>query len=399
MLGSSWRRYEDPAVSRDPRVRAVVGALASLPSPEPRPEFRAELRAQLVAITPRIISETVEADTPLVDIVPGKTPARATSARSARAKHADGALASVRSISIGRPLAVAVSVLTAFALLFGGAVWMSQKALPGDTLYGLKRASESWRLATDGNPSDKARDYLHFAQTRVDEARDLAQRATATAAGPGVHAGGFDAHTADLVGSTLASADHDVTSASWLLGTQAVKSKSTSPLGAIPSWAPAQLQRLRELASLMPQGALRARTMSSIRLVNAAVQRANQLAATMRTGCLSTSNSDALGPVPYSNCPSHPAGAPKPSGHPKTGNKPSKANHHGPSVGTSAAPPRASTSPSNGPSSPPSTSPSQIITVPPLPLPTSSLPLRVNSCSLGLSLGIVTLGIGVCPSG
>jgi hypothetical protein len=73
MLGASWRRLEDPAHSRDPRVRALVAALAALPAPEPRPEFRAELRAQLVAIAPRIITESAGDTTPMVEIVPAKT--------------------------------------------------------------------------------------------------------------------------------------------------------------------------------------------------------------------------------------------------------------------------------------------------------------------------------------
>src|SRR5438105_343143 len=87
MLGASWRRLEDPARSRDPRVRALVGALAALPSPAPTDEFRAELRAQLIAIAPRIISESREFATPLLDIVPAAEPALRT--RPAPARHTD----------------------------------------------------------------------------------------------------------------------------------------------------------------------------------------------------------------------------------------------------------------------------------------------------------------------
>src|SRR3954470_3111006 len=79
LLGSGWRRNDDPATSRDPRVRAVVGALATLPAPELRDDFRAELRAQLVAITPRIVKESAETGS-MIDIVP----ARATTAAPAR---------------------------------------------------------------------------------------------------------------------------------------------------------------------------------------------------------------------------------------------------------------------------------------------------------------------------
>jgi hypothetical protein len=402
MLGTSWRRYEDPVLSRDPRVRAVVAALATLPSPEPRPEFRAELRAQLVAIAPRIISESAEATTtPLIDIVPGKAPTQSTGAAAARPRHTDSALARIRRISIGRPLAVAASVITAFAILFGGAVWMSQKALPGDTLYGLKRASESWQLATDTNPTDKARDYLKFANTRVDEAHALAERASASAAGSGLQAGGFDSHTADLIESTLASADHDVTSASSLLGKQAVQSKSSSPLDVLTSWAPDQLSRLRDLASAMPDGALRARTQSSARLVRAAVHRANKLAATVHTGCPSTSSTDQLGPLPISSCPSGSVTTPKQHNQPKTKQHRTKANTAGPNAGANSSSPQPNPSATTGPTDPGSSSPSPIISVPPIDLPTSSgsLPLTVNSCSLGLTLGPINVGVGSCDGG
>src|SRR6185437_4847649 len=58
MLGGPLRRYEDPAQSRDPRIREIVAALATLePAPAPRAHFRAELRAQLVAVTPRLVAE------------------------------------------------------------------------------------------------------------------------------------------------------------------------------------------------------------------------------------------------------------------------------------------------------------------------------------------------------
>src|SRR5262249_22979546 len=153
----------------------------------------------------------------------------------------DSVLARTRGVRLGRHLVVAASIITMFALLFGGAVWMSQKALPGDTLYGLKPASESWRLATAGSPTDKARDRLQCAQTRVGEAKALAARASGTAIGTGPQAGGLNAHTDALIGSTLASADHDVRSASTLLGNQAVRSRTSNPLTVLMSWAPGQL--------------------------------------------------------------------------------------------------------------------------------------------------------------
>ncbi len=398
MLGASWRRYEDPARSRDPRVRELVGALSALPTPQPRPEFRAELRAQLVAIAPRIVAESADATAPLIDIVPGKAPAHTGRSTAARPRHTDSLFARIRSVPIGRPLAVAASVITAFALLLGGAVWMSQKALPGDALYGLKRASESFELATAGSDTEKARDYLDFAKTRAAEVQDLLKRSTTSAIGTGpVASGGLDSHTAALIDSTLASADHDVKAAATLLGSQAIKSKSTSPLDVMTSWAPDQLARLHEIAAAAPDSALRRRTESSADLVSAALNRAKQLAPKVGTGCLDTASRDELGPVPVAGCPS--GQGPTPTAHPKsTATAHRSKDRNIATNGTSEAPaPNVSSTPGAGQTSPKS-SPTPIVSLPTSLLPTStkSLPVTVDTCGVGISLGPIQIGLGIC---
>ena len=46
---------------------------------------------------------------------------------------------------IAHPLRVAAGLIATAALLLGLGVWASQRALPGDALYSLKRAWESTR--------------------------------------------------------------------------------------------------------------------------------------------------------------------------------------------------------------------------------------------------------------
>jgi hypothetical protein len=389
MLGASWRRSEDPALSRDPRVRAVVSALATLPAPTPSDTFRAELRAQLVAIAPRIIAESAETASP--------TRTEPKPAAAAAPKHADGVLARLRGISLGRPLAVAASVITVFALLLGGAVWMSQKALPGDTLYGLKRASESFQLYLDSSPTDKAKDYLKFAQTRVDEARGLASRASAEALGSGPQAAGaVDSHTADLIASTLNSADSDVKNATSLLTKQAATSKSSSPLKIITDWAPSQLARLRSLAAAVPNASVRHQARASAWLVNAAANRAKALVPAVEKGCASTANSDSLGVVPTTGCSSGPTSVP--SGPTKHTQKPR--HHHrngstggGPTSGPGGGQVTSGSSPTPGapePSGPGSSSSTPPVHLPTVPVSVPPLPVTVNpSC---VKLIVITLG-------
>jgi hypothetical protein len=404
MLGASWRRFEDPARSRDPRVRAVVGALATLPAAPPRAEFRAELRAQLVAITPRIVAESAEARTALLEPV-ADAPARARKAAGAR--HADGFVARLRGVRLGRPLTIAASLVTAFVVLLGGAVYMSRKALPGDALYGLKRASERVELATAGSATEKAKDHLDFAATRAREVQSLLAR---DSKGSDPAATKLDPGTARLVASTLGSADSDVTAASVLLGNQAVSKGSTAPLTTMTKWAPGQLDRLRDIAALMPSGALQTRTESSANLVAAALTRAETLAPKVACSCLQSTGTDTLGPVPCTTCP--PAGGPgtDPS-NPQQGNggaqggtgtaggKAGNGATSGTAPNSTVVEPHSSATPSQpGPKA--STSPAVPgLPLPPIKLPTSSLPINVSSCSLGISLGPLNLGIGLCTPG
>jgi hypothetical protein len=406
MLGASWRRFEDPTLSRDPRIRAVVGALATLPAPAPRAEFRAELRTQLVAIAPRIIAESAPSATPeLTDIAPTRKSAAAPARAGGRAapQHADGVFARLRGVSLGRPLAIAASVLTAFVVLLGGAVWMSQKALPGDTLYGLKRANESFQLWMDGGDNTaKAKDLLRFAGYRVDEASGLASRATADAMAAGPQAGTIDSHTAQLIGNSLGSADADVRDATSLLTKQAVSSKSRSPLQILTDWAPSQLARLRALAAAVPNGSLKQRARSSAWVVSAATNRVKALAPVVAKGCVGAS-SDALGVEP-TTCASGPSvplpGTGAPSGKPRKTNGSGVGTNSGtgvvpvtplptdlPGVGTSGG--------TSGSKQPPIHLPT---TLPTVPLPTKSLPVSISSCGVGVSLGPVGINLGNCPS-
>jgi hypothetical protein len=391
MLGASWRRSEDPALSRDPRIRAVVGALATLPAPAPSEVFRAELRAQLVAIAPRVIAESATA--------PAATPTRSprttrTAGAAARPKHADGAFARLRGISLGRPLAVVASVITVFALLLGGAVWMSQKALPGDTLYGLKRASESVRLDLAGSDTDKAKLYLQFAETRVNEAKGLASRAAADAMGSGAQASVIDSHTADLIASTLGSSDSDVKDATTLLTNQAVSSNSSSPLKILTDWAPSQLARLQSLAAAVPDGSLRQRAQSSASLVHAAATRAQALVPAVVNGCSSTVT-DSLGVLPSGCGTGSSTAAPAPGT--KT-NKPHSGGTSsvGPNTGPSVAP---VTTLGNSPSGAPDNGGSSSTQQPPIKLPpvksiVPSLPVTVGpSC-----VKVIIITLGDCPS-
>ncbi|HEX3334870.1 MAG TPA: DUF5667 domain-containing protein [Jatrophihabitans sp.] len=410
VLSATLRHHPDPLRSRDPRVQAVLAELKTLNfAPAPRAHFRAELRAQLVAVAPRLVREGIAAETPIVDVVPRPSPIpkaeRPQPKAAARHTDHDGVLARLRRLPIGRPLAIAATLVAAFALLLGGAVLMSKNALPGDTLYSLKRASEQVELATTSSPTEKANYYLDFAKTRVDEVSSLLKRSTTSAAGPGAHAsGGVNSSTAKLITSTLASADTDVRSASKLLGTQAVKRSSAKPLAAMTDWAPGQLQRLHQVAAALPTGDLRARADSSAQLVTAALARASALRTTVGCACMNNAATDELGPVPCTTCATPGVTVPKDgrttTRHPTT-TAPSAKPHQGPagpSPDTVSPDPQPAGSPTPAPTT---TRPGIVLPSLPIKLPTTvpTLPVDLKSCSASVNLGLIQIQLGTCPSG
>ena len=207
MLSATLRRYPDPTMSADPRIYTLLTDLRALDvAPAPRAHFRAELRAQLVAVAPRLVADGVAVERSATDrrgedtaVIPA---VQATPAVSRFAK--------LRALPLGRPVAIVTAVVAVFALLLGGAVWVSKKSLPGDALYSLKRANENVQLSLADGPTAKSKAYLNFAGERVDEVTALLKRSSAVGAGAGLSAGGISPHTASLVDSTLSSGDGDV---------------------------------------------------------------------------------------------------------------------------------------------------------------------------------------------
>ena len=305
MLGGAWRRHGDPARSSDPRVRELVGALAGLAvAPPMRAEFRAELRAQLVAVTPRLVEEGEASVAPA---------AAATQARTKRAAKAERAEAEpARRFRFAKPLIAVACALTAFVLLLGGAVLLSQHALPGDALYGVKRASEDVEYSTTSGTVAKGKLKLDFAATRIGEVADLLHTPTAMAGGVGAIAdsGQINSNTAGLVRDTLGSADSDVKSAAQMLGWEAVRNKDAGSLTAITSWMPPQIEEMRRIVARIPAGSLHQRALTSLSVLQQAKQRAIALQGELGCSCLVSVNGDDFGPQPCTPCSSTPTTLP-----------------------------------------------------------------------------------------
>jgi hypothetical protein len=90
----------------------------------------------------------------------------------------------------------------------GGVAAASTDALPGDTLYGLKRGMEDLRLDFAGGDIDRGEVYLDRAATRLNEARRLMERA---------RSGRLDPDSLDEVHRALASLRDDAAEGHRLL--------------------------------------------------------------------------------------------------------------------------------------------------------------------------------------
>jgi hypothetical protein len=177
-------------------------------------------------------------------------------------------------------------------------VLLSRGALPGDMLYGLKRASESTEIGLTSGQEAKARKHLDVAALRLDEIQQLIQRDSTTAAGPQPTAAGADDADAALVADNLRAFDDQArTGARMLL--PLVNSPAGPPPGLLSQWAGQQQRTLDGFSASLPAGG-KEQAASSQRLISQLQQRA--AAFEKSTGPCGSQDSDDLGPLPSAAC-------------------------------------------------------------------------------------------------
>ncbi|MEU9396881.1 DUF5667 domain-containing protein [Streptomyces sp. NPDC048324] len=150
---------------------ALVVDLGELPKPVLDPEVKVVQRAQLVAAFEAMLQEGAggEAADPSV---PEQRSHRA------RGTHRASGLGKLRPRSrLTKGLAAGGLSVGVAAGAFGGVAAASSDALPGDSLYGLKRGIEDFKLnyLTEG-ADHQGQAYLDLASTRLNEARRLMDR-------------------------------------------------------------------------------------------------------------------------------------------------------------------------------------------------------------------------------
>ncbi|GAA4813678.1 hypothetical protein GCM10023200_59300 [Actinomycetospora chlora] len=298
----------DDELARDLDIAAALRA-AGRATPGPDPEASARMRAAVMAGigAPQQEGTTGRTLGTRVLRTPDTGPAGGRGAGRAGAGHG----APGTRPAAGRPAGRAASrrsarrltrsmVTGACAILLLGAltVLLSRGALPGEMLYGIKRASESAEIGLTSGQEAKGLKHLEFASTRLEEVSDLIGRQGTTAAGPGPVAAGLGPDQAALVLENLRSFDEQARTGSRLILPLSAQPSGPSP-AQLQEWARAQSARLDTLSPSL-DGDGRAAAASSQEMLQRLDRRAGAYGGPRP--CATGSASDDLGPLPSTGC-------------------------------------------------------------------------------------------------
>ncbi|MGW1626677.1 DUF5667 domain-containing protein [Streptomyces sp. NPDC002172] len=218
---------------------ALATGLAALPKPELDPEVKVVQRAQLVAAMEAMLAEGT---------LGGAADASVPEQRASRAKgaHRAGPLGKLRPRSrLTKGLAAGGLSVGVAAGAFGGVAAASSDALPGDSLYGLKRGIEDFKLnyLSDGD-DQRGQTYLDQASTRLMEARRLMERD---------RGGHLDHESIGEIRRTLSGMQHDVTEGHRLLHEAYERDpNSLGPIQALSAFAQSHREAWGALRSRLP---------------------------------------------------------------------------------------------------------------------------------------------------
>ncbi|KJK35574.1 hypothetical protein UK15_31010 [Streptomyces variegatus] len=228
-----------PAVaepSEQARHLALASGLGALPKPELDPEVKVVQRAQLVAAFEAMLQEGTAG---------GGATDRAVPEQRARGAHRASSLKKFRPRSrLAKGLTAGGLSVGVAASAFGGVSAASSDALPGDSLYGLKRGIEDVKLGLADGADERGRVYLDHASTRLSEARRLMERG---------RSGPLDHESLGEVRRALSGMRHDASEGHRLLS-EAYKRDpdSLGPIQALSAFSRSHREAWGELRERLP---------------------------------------------------------------------------------------------------------------------------------------------------
>ncbi|MBT2458525.1 DUF5667 domain-containing protein [Streptomyces sp. ISL-86] len=213
---------EAPAEPADHRLLALASALGEMPRPQLDAEVKVVQRAQLVAAMEALVLEERAgggaASDPLVpEQRTGRGAHRATSLRKLRPRSRWSKGIAAGGLTVG----VAAGA-------FSGVAAASTDALPGDSLYPIKRGMEDLKLGMADEDSDRGELYLDRASNRLSEARRLMERG---------RTGVLDHESLGEIRRALAGMKHDASEGHRLLQAAYERDGSLAPIQALSSFS------------------------------------------------------------------------------------------------------------------------------------------------------------------
>jgi hypothetical protein len=249
-----------PLVDVSHALSQAAPAVATASAPDP--DFQAALRQRLMAVaTVQGIGATAESDT---DATPDED--RKTS---------------------GRKRVIVTAALTAGVLGLSGVSTASGDALPGDTLYPVKRSTERAQLALAGSDVNRGQLHFQFARTRLSEAEEIANDAPA-------------------LEFTLSDMDSEIAQGMQALTTAAVERQDSGVLDAVDDFLAEQTPRVTELMTTLTDESY-GHAADSLEQLNAAAERSADLRNSLLCTATADLAGDELGPLP-GKCSALPGG-------------------------------------------------------------------------------------------
>ncbi|WP_086564527.1 DUF5667 domain-containing protein [Streptomyces africanus] len=221
------------------RLLALASGLGALPKPELDPEVKVVQRAQLVAAFEAMLQEGTAGGGATDGAVPEQ---RSPQARGA---HRAGSLKKFRPRSrLAKGLTAGGLSVGVAASAFGGVAAASNDALPGDSLYGLKRGIEDVKLGLADSADERGRVYLDHASTRLSEARRLMERG---------RSGPLDHESLGEIRRALSGMRHDASEGHRLLSEAYQRDPdSLGPIQALSAFSRSHREAWGELRAKLP---------------------------------------------------------------------------------------------------------------------------------------------------
>lgn len=219
------------------RMLTLATELGELPKPELDPEVKVVQRAQLVAAMEAMLLEGTAAGG-------GTIGTSVPEQRSRKGAHRATGLRKLKPRSrLSKGIAAGGLTVGVAAGAFSGVAAASSDALPGDSLYGLKRGMEDFKLGLADGDSDKGGIYLDHASTRLNEARRLMERG---------RTGDLDHESLGEVRRALSGMRHDATEGHRLLHEAYERDGSLGPIQTLSAFAESHRRSWSDLQSRLP---------------------------------------------------------------------------------------------------------------------------------------------------